>query len=280
MNLSSYQRLLRYCGGDKTLTDNATNRQQLMSWLPSVSDAVEHWLNRGIQIQTSFTEYFNVNFHTKEFYPKYIPVVSIDSIYVDSLGMWDGRESLLSSVTYHPGLNGNSIVLVFARPFETNKGLRAIYTGGMAADGVQSIYVTTQTGAFTVGKFIYGGSSNAIGILRATDGTNMTIEVLYGRYSIGETVYQWDTEDGAGGSTSTATLNSATSLCIAEAYPEITRGVELQIRYMWKNKDRFEQATINKDGASTRRWRGQYADEAQMQPEVTMILAHLRRMAI
>jgi hypothetical protein len=252
-----------------------------MSWLPSISSMVEHWLNRSIDLVTDFQEYFDVRFHTDEFYPKHIPVVSITDVYVDMLGMWDGRESLLSSISYHPGINGNSIKLIFARPFESKKGLRATYTGGLALDAVQSVYATTQTsGPFTVGKFIHGETSEAIGIVRAQTSTSLTIEVLYGSFVLGETVSQWATEDGKGSETPTASLDTATSLSLAEAYPEIVRGVELQLRYMWKNKDRFEQATVNKDGMSTRRWRGAYFDEAQMQPEVASMLVHLRRIAI
>ena len=283
MLLSSYQRLLRYCGGDDVLVDNATNRRQLLSWLPAVSASIEHWLNRGIQSVTNYQEFFDVRFHTNEFYPKYIPVINIEDVYVDMLGMWDGRESQLSDISYHPGTNGNSLVLIFARPFETKKGLRIHYDGGLAASAAQSVYAMTPTGSFTVGKFISGGSSSTIGILRATDNaTTMTIEILYGSFQLGETVYQWDTEDGAGASTTSAVLTAATSLSLAEAYPEIVQATELQIRYMKKNKDRFEQAGITKDGTSIRRVArsGVNKIDNEIQPEAELMLGYLRRIAI
>jgi hypothetical protein len=195
--------------------------------------------------------------------------------------MWDGRESLLSSISYHPGINGNSVVLIFARPFETKKGIRVKYTGGLAADAVRSVYAMTQTGGpFVVGKFIHGETSETIGIVKAQTSVSLTIEVLYGTFTLGETVTQWETESGPGTAPPTATLDTATSLALAESYPEIVRGVELQLRYMWKNKDRFEQQQITKDGSSTRRLRQGYYDEAQMQPEVASMLAPWRRLAI
>jgi hypothetical protein len=277
MYLSSYQRLLRYCGGDSILTDNAINRRQLGSWLPSISDAVENWLNRGIEIKT-ITEYFDVNFNTNEFYPKQIPVISFTSVYSDSTGLWDGGESELSDDDYHAGTNNDSIVLTFARPYEARRGLRAIYLGGLAYHGTQSVYAATITGTFTIGDFVHGGNSEAVGIVKAVTATSLTIEVLYGRFELGETVTEWATEDGIGAGTATAILTTATKLGIAEAYPEITRGVELQIRYMMKNKDRFEQGSVNKDGTSSRR--GSIENDSQLQPEATMMLQHLRRFAI
>jgi hypothetical protein len=281
MLLSSYNRLLRYCGADDILTDNANNRRQLMTWLPAVSKNIENWLNRGIQYQTGFTEYFDVRFHTNEFYPKYIPLINITDVYVDMLGMWDGRESQLSSISYHPGINGNSLVLIFARPFETKKGLRLNYDGGLALDAVQSVYVVTETGGtFTPGKFVHGETSDAVGMTVADTGTSMTIEVLYGAFTIGETVTEWDTETGPGNSSATAVLVSATSLSLAESYPEIVNAVELQIRYMKKNKDRFEQQTIGKDGTSNRRVGYRGMNDNELQPEVKMMLGYLRRIAI
>ena len=236
MLLSSYQRLLRYCGGDTILADKAQNRQQLMGWLTAISVQIENWLNRGLQIQDAI-EYYDIRYHYFEFYPLRIPVTTIASIYTDSTGMWIGGESKLSEISYYPGTNGSSIVLNFARPFEAKRGLRVSYTGGLALDGVRSVYGVTYNGTFVVGKFVYGDITNSIGIVRAVTSTSLTIEVLYGTFQLGETVYLWDTEDSAGTSNATATLDTATSLALAESTPAITRACEMQLRYMWKNKE-------------------------------------------
>jgi hypothetical protein len=283
MLLSSYQRLLRYCGGDNVLTDNQVNRMQLMTWLASVSTSIEHWLNRGIQLQTAFVEYFDVRFHNNEYYPYYIPVTNIESVYVDFLGMWTGGQSQLSDISYHAGVNGNSLVLIFARPFETKKGLQLTYDGGLASDATQSIYACTFTGTWTPGTFVYGTSSGSVGILMSTDNsTKMTVSVLYGIFQVGETLAQWDTEMGIGTSTATAVYNSATSLSLAEAYPEIVAATEIQIRYMKKNKDRFENAQITKDGSTKRRVARTGVDKVdnEIQPEAELMLGYLRRVAI
>lgn len=255
-----------------------------MSWLASVSTSIEHWLNRGIQQQTAFVEYFDVRFHTNEFYPYYIPVVNIESVYVDMLGMWTGGESQLSDISYHPGINGNSLVLIFARPFETKKGLQLTYDGGLASDATQSVYaISNISGTFTPGKFIYGTSSSSVGILMSTDNsTTMTVAVLYGIFQVGETLAQWDTEMAAGSSNQTCKYASATSLSLAEAYPEIVAATEIQIRYMKKNKDRFENASITKDGTTKRRVARTGVDKVdnEIQPEAELMLGYLRRVAI
>jgi hypothetical protein len=278
MLLSSYQRLLRYCGADSVLTDSAVNRRNLMSWLPSVSDAVENWLNRGLEIQAAAVEYFDVNFGYREFWPKYVPIISIASVYTDSQGMWDGRESLLSTDEYHYGTGNRSLVLASTQSFIAKNGLKLTYSGGLAYHAVQSVYDATITGSFTVGLFVYGVNSSAVGIVKAVTATTLTIEVLYGKFEVGETVQEWATEDARGASTATATLDSATRLSLAEAYPEVVQAVEMQIRFMVKNKDRFEQGGVTKDGATMRR--STAGIDNQLQPEATMMLAHLRRLSV
>ena len=279
MDLTSYNRCLRYCGGDTVMINNSTNRRALMSWIPSVSDTVENWLNRKLQIQIAYVEYFDVRYHTFEFYPTYYPVTNIESAWTDSTGMWIGGQSQLSSISYHPSVNGAAITINFARPFEAKNGFMATYDGGMANSAVLSIYNVTFNGSWSVGKFCFGLTSNAVGIVNAVGASTLTIEVLYGRFLVGETLQQWDTEDSAGGSNQTAVYNTASSLALAESYPEIVRGVELQLRFMWKNKDRFEQEAIHKDGTSLRRRTRGSLPANELEAEVTMMIAHHRRMS-
>ena len=122
MDLTSYQRCLRYCGGDAVMANNSANRRALTSWIPSVSDTVENWLNRKLQMQIAFVEYFDVRYHTFEFYPTYYPVTNIESAWTDSTGMWIGGQSQLSAISYHPSVNGAAITINFARPFESKNG--------------------------------------------------------------------------------------------------------------------------------------------------------------
>jgi hypothetical protein len=193
--------------------------------------------------------------------------------------MWIGGQAQLSSISYHPSVNGAAITINFARPFESKNGFMATYDGGMANSAVLSIYNVTFTGSWSVGKFCFGATSNAVGLVNAATATTLTIEVLYGRFLVGETLQQWDTEDSAGGSTQTAVYVSASSLALAESYPEIVRGVELQLRYMFKNKDRFEQEAIHKDGTSFRRRTKGSLPANELEAEVTMMIAHHRRMS-
>lgn len=278
MDLTTYNRCLRYCGGDSPLINNATNRRAITSWIPSISGKIEKYLNRGIQNQIAYVEYFDVRYHTFEFYPRYYPVVNIESAWTDSTGMWIGGQSQLSQISYHPSVDGAAITINFARPFESKNGFMATYDGGLANSAALSVYNATFTGSWVLNKFVYGVNSNAVGIVNAFDSSTLTIEVLYGRFQVGETVQQWDTEDGAGTSTQTAVLTTAQSLSLAEAYPEIVRATEMQLRFMWKNKDRFEQERIDKDGTSLRRRTKGSLPANELEAEVTMIMAHYRRM--
>jgi hypothetical protein len=192
--------------------------------------------------------------------------------------MWIGGQSQLSSISYHPSVDGAAITINFARPFEAKNGFMATYDGGLANSAALSVYNVTFSGLWVLGKFIYGVNSNAVGIVNAFDASTLTIEVLYGRFQVGETVQQWDTEDGAGSSTQTAVLTTAQALSLAEAYPEIVRATEMQLRFMMKNKDRFEQERIDKDGTTLRRRTKGSLPANELEAEVTMIMSHYRRM--
>jgi len=76
-----------------------------------------------------------------------------------------------------------------------------------------------------------GTSSEPRGILNVAD--VLVIEVLYGLYDIGEVVEAYnDEEGGAVLSGQTETLLSATSLSMAESFPDIVQAMELELRYI------------------------------------------------
>lgn len=279
MLLSSYNRVLRYCSpvlGDN-LTDDNKSRRDLMTWLPSVSALIEDYLNRKIYVEAR-TEYFDVGYNTYEFFPKAYPVTSVTSVYSDSTGIWDGSESEVDDDSFHISAESNSVVLTYRQRWEKKRGLRIIYTGGLASHAANSVYNVVYTGSMTVAKYVYGVTSGAIGIINAVNTSTLTIEVLYGKFSVLETVQEWETESSRGASTATAVLSSASSLSLCESYPAIVSACEAQIRFMWTNKDRFEVGNVQKDGTQSRRT--MYNDDAQIQPEVAMMLRKYKRISV
>lgn len=278
MLLSSYQRLRRYCagqGGDP-LTDSTVNKRDLLMWLPAVSNQIEDYLNRSLET-ASYTEYFDIQCDSKIFYPKAIPIASITSVYADVQSLWAGGEYALSN--YYTTFDSNGIVLETEEQFDARKALRIIYTGGLAAHATRSVYnIGTISGTFDVDKFVSGSLSSTIGIIKAVTATTITVEVLYGKFEIGETINEWDTEDAIGTSAATAVLTSASSLALCEGYPEIVTACEMQLRYLWKNKNTFEDGGVNKDGQSNRRspsdgWK-------ELQPEVKGLIDSYKRVSL
>jgi hypothetical protein len=161
-----------------------------------------------------------------------------------------------------------------------SKKLKIEYTGGLATHGTRSTFiVATTTGTWHTGVYVIGSNSYACGIVRTASATSLTVEVLYGTFEIGETLTEYDTESAIGSSTAVATLNSKSATSLAEAYPEITLGAEMQIRYMWKNKDGFENAGVSKDGVSTKQANVQSLG-MPLQPEVQTMLLKYRRISV
>jgi hypothetical protein len=234
-------------------------------------------LNRKINI-TSRTEYFDIGYNTYEFFPKAFPITIVTSVYTDSTGIWDGSESEVDDDSFHISAESNSVVLTYQQRWEKKRGLRIIYTGGLAAHAANSVYNVTYTGTMTANKYVYGVTSGAIGIINTAGASQLTIEVLYGKFSIAETVQEWESESSRGSSAATAVLDSASSYALCESYPAIVSACEAQIRFMWTNKDRFEVGNVQKDGTQSRRT--MYNDDMRIQPEVAMLLAKYKRISI
>jgi hypothetical protein len=271
--LTSYERMRRYLAAETSdaLVDGVNPRRELLGWIGSTSAMIESYCNRNFLI-ASYTEYFDVNYKQIEFFLKATPISSITSIYYDITGLFTGSESALSD--YYIGTNDRSIVLATAER-ESKRGLRVIYTGGFGTDAVKSVFTGTITGTFTVGKFANGGTSYAKGIIRAVTATTLTIEVLYGTFEVGETITEWGTESAIGASTAIMVVTADTSRAICENYPDLVRATEMQIRYLYKNKLRFEDTAISKDGQSTRNFTT--VSPLGLQPEVLQMLADYRR---
>lgn len=279
LKLTSYERMRRYLAGEGNdiLTDKESNRRDILIWINSISNKVQKYLNRDLFIQ-EHTEYFDLKYGGTEFWVNSPTISSISSVKYDSTGLFDGGESTLDDSGYHIGTNNNTVVLVSSIPYTSNRGIQIVYTGGLALSGVQSIYSTTQSDTWTVDNFCIGNDSGAVGIVNAQTATTLTIEVLYGVFDIGETLTEYTGEDGTTATGETATLDSKTQTALAESYPDIVDGCEMEIRYYKKHKLDFENTGTTKEGTTIRR-DSKKSRRLPLQPEVIDIIDGYRRIA-
>ena len=116
--LSSYQRMRRYCADASNqsgaLTDSVDLRRDFQRWIYAVSKLVENYLQRELWLGER-VQYFDVDYHLREFYPKAIPIQSIVAVKHDPTGLFSGAEwTLVKDQDVYIGTNERSIVLRLA----------------------------------------------------------------------------------------------------------------------------------------------------------------------
>lgn len=280
MNLTSLNRVKNALG--ITNTDSDGNLSRLIA---SSSKQIEYYLKRENAIQsTTYTEYFNPFRGQTVFRLKAYPVTSITSVYIDSTGLYTGSQTLVPSTGYIVGVDGKTLHLTGgysnsnAYPFNGvyPKSLRVIYIGGLASDPVISSWTKSSDsgGTLAVNNYIKGESSGAVSKITARGDGTISYESIYGLHTA-ETITEYDSLDnslsgGLGLSNPTgvtATLTAATSLSLAESYPDLTFACELYVRYLNKNIDQFGNITVSRDG-ETRSSRADNASNSSLTPEV------------
>jgi len=259
MQLTSYERLRRYIGDESAiggLTDSAINKRLLLTWIYSISDRVEQYLKRSIEL-TSRTKYFDIGYAQKEFWVMGVPISTITSVKADSTGLFGGDETTLDTDDdYHIGTEESSVVLLsnsYSSTNTVNRGLQIVYTGGLAESATRSIFVVASVTGWVVNHFCIGSTSNSVGIVRAVGAASLTVEVLYGVFEAAETITAHTSEDGSDVAVATTTITSKSQTALCESYPAIVGAVEGEIRYMWKHKEDFENNASQKDGTTLRR---------------------------
>lgn len=274
--LSSLDRLRRYIGID----DTTANNRLLTTFLMATTKNIEKFLNRKFLSQ-SYTEYFDVESDIQmTFFPKAIPISSITSAYADSTGLYDGSvEGLLTD--YYIGKDSNSVVLDYPI-IRAPKGLRIIYTGGLSAHGTRStLALTSIVGTFTAGNFVTGSLSGAVGKIVSTAAvTPLVVETLMGEWEVGDVLSSQATEGGANISNVSATVSALTIQAACELYPELAMACEMQIRYMWKHKDDFENRGVNKDGTIFQDLPKKAVNIYVLRPEVRSMCQGFKRYAM
>jgi len=263
----------------KELKDTTFNRRELTNWITSISRQVEKYLGRNLHIE-SRVEYFNTSWKRLIYYPSAWPIASIASVKTDSLGLFQGDEATLTSSDYEVDKNSEARSFHLVTPeneFYRPQVIQLTYTGGMAYHSVNSVFAVTESGTWNVNKYAVGQDSGAVGIVKSVSSGSLTIENLYGIFESGETINEQDNEDSTGTSAATATIDSITRQSLVEAYPDIVRAVEVQIRYMWAHKNDFENSGTSPDGVSIRR-SGDI--ESTLQPEARDLLYPYRNEVI
>lgn len=274
LQLTSYERMRRYISDvpGTALTDSISAKREIVNWIASVSHQVEQYLDRYLQV-ASYTEYFDVGNGVREFFTKGTPITTLTSVKEDSTGLWDGSESTIDDCFVGP--NNNSIILPLSLPYAEKKSLQVIYTGGLASHGVRSTFSVANITNFSVGKYAVS-DNDALGIIKTIGALSITIEVIYGIFSAGDTINQYDDEGTTLSSPAATTLiSSVTSQSLCESYPALTRAAEIQVRHYWKHKSDFELSSTNKDGTNIKR----QGDSLQLPfiQEVMSLLSPFRR---
>jgi hypothetical protein len=283
--LSSLQKLKRYTGLDfESGNEKELNRSRLLSWQASVSSLVESYCMRGFLIEAR-TEKFNVSPRQLSFLPKGVPLVSIGSIKADTMGRYDGTSDYtLDSGDYRIGVDGMSVVLNY--PVTEGLGaLQIVHTGGLAYHAVRSVFTATITGSLTNGWYAVNDTGSAVGIVRASGASSLTLENLYGVFATGDTLSFATSEAGlfktgsTGLLTQSAVITAISQQSLAEAYPDLERAVEVEVRYMSQHQRDFENVSTL-DGQTQRRQQTVWQSAYVFQPETLSILGRYRRILL
>lgn len=259
------------------LTDSKGLKRELVNWIAAASRQVENFLNRQLEVKR-YTEYFDTPTERfSEFRVAGFPISALISVYLDADGEFDGSESEVTDCII--GANSDSVVLPDQPAYLGKKTHRAIYTGGLAKDGVRSTFkVANLASTWTVDKFAYGQSSEAVGLVKTFSTTSLEVENLYGVFEEDETLKCYSDEDLTTALGGTATLDEILYQSLAESHPDIVRAAEIQTRYYWKHKDDFELASTQRDATNQRASFAQ--NRNRLQPEVEMLLEPYRRRQI
>lgn len=273
MLLTSYNRMLRYLAGhgDDNMTNDVDNRRDILFWIPAISERIKNYLNRTIVIE-SRTEYFDINKRQYEFWVKNAPITTITSVKEDSTGQYDGSESTLDSSDYHIGTENSSVVLQYYRSYCASKALQIVYTGGLAYDPTKSVFAVASSTGWEANKFCVGSTSGAKGIISAVGTNELTIDVLFGKFIVSETITEYD-EESETTAGATTTISSKTREALCEGYPQIVEACENEVRFMIQHKHDFENNSSERDGTTLRR---DSHKRATLQPETRLLLDPLR----
>lgn len=234
---------------DNTLETDPNRKRDLTNWINVVSQQIAQFLNRQLLLG-SYVEYFDVEYNHARFACNAVPITSITSIYEDPSGLFGtSTKALITDTEYFIGDDTGHFCLYRALPYTARHSLQITYVGGLAASAANTVLaITSPSGAFTVGNYVLGATSAAIGILRAYSATSITVEMLQGIFDSAESLEEHAQEHCSDTALHTATLASVTTASLADTYPAIVRAAEIQVRWNWQRKTEFGLTTSARDG--------------------------------
>lgn len=269
VQLSSVDRLLFYT----ELNDSIENRRSIDIWLSSTSQLIKSYLDRDL-IYTERTEYYPTVYKAKEYFTRSYPIYILTNAYYDPTGEFTGSETEINDDEMHIGIDQRSVV--FDYQFDTvDRGLKLVYTAGLANHATNSVFEITPSGSFTENNVVIGDTYGACGIIVSSTITSITVSVLYGTFYGGETVTEYENLDDRVLTGTTAVIDEITSRSLVETYPDIVTACEMEVRYYIAHKSDFENSGTNRDGTTLRRSNG---SQYMLQPETQSLLNPYRRL--
>lgn len=244
-----------------------TNNEDLLlgQLIAASSKRIESYLKRPDAIELkSRTLSISPKLGQRKFYFPAYPVTEIESIQFDQTGRFEGGESEITD--YLLTDEGRSVTLVFSPSehrivngisFTTPNSIQITYTGGLAAHGTRSIWAKGETTGdeFTVGNYLKGFTSGAIGRVLSAEETTVSLEIIGGVFEEDETVTEYaayssslDSNGLSDETGSTAVLGERTTASLAELCPDLVEATEMHVRYLRTNRNGFENITTRIDG--------------------------------
>lgn len=257
--LSSVEKIAFYLGinagqgrvnGQNTDTkQQQITRRALTQWANSISTDFQNYCFREFIIAPR-VQFFDV-LGTQEFWPRAVPVISIEEIANDPLGLFEGDQWILQTDIYHLSQTGRSIQMVYSVMTGGWRAARITYTGGLAYHATQSTFTVigvTGVGNIQPGFFAYGLNSEAIGkvvSITAVIGSDpisyvLVLDNVYGIFQILDPLTFQSTYQAQDIPGTAATILSIDRQSLCEAFPNLNRAVEIEVDAMNKRQGNFQ----------------------------------------
>lgn len=288
--LSSVEKVAFYLGidagqGRVNGTNSDTDAQRkarriIISWAQSISTSFQNYCGREFLIFER-TQYFDV-YGQQEFFPVATPIRSIAIIENDPLGLFQGAQWTVGHENFHLSQGGYSVQMITSLLMYGQNAMRMTFSGGLAYHPVNSTFTcTTGTGEPVAGMYAYGSNSEAIGkvVSRETlDGVQvLELANFYGIFQFGDALEFMSSPYGQTIPDISCSITDIVQQSLCEAFPDLNRALEIELRYMQKHEADFE----NKDdGGKNGPQRREITDSTTLlgfQPETVAILDRYKR---
>lgn len=234
MRLTTLARVKRLLALSTTQHDAWLNQR-----IVGVSERVQRCLGRHV-LRTSRTEDYDVEPGQTRVFLKGWPVDSGASFYNDYTREFTG--SAIATTAYHVNNDYGAVVFDKYALVDGPGVFRATYSGGLAATLQRLVTVATVTQAFASNETITGATSEAQATWVSTNGTTLTMDVLFGAFEAGETL--------SGSTGGAATLTSLTTEPLLHTHAQVCEAVEAQLLFEFTRKREVGVSSISVEGGS------------------------------